>query len=144
MTQSGSRSTSRAPAAEIEQGLDFKPQFDADGLIPAIVTDVASGDVLMLAWMNREALSLTLETRFAHFWSRSRARLWKKGEESGNVLEVADVRVDCDQDAIWLRVTVGGAGAACHTGEPSCFYRSAALGTPAGAQVRLVRAGRRK
>src|SRR5436190_13722601 len=97
---------SRGSAGEIEQGLVFQPKFDADGLIPAIVTDAGSGEVLMLAWMNAEAVALTLETRIGHFWSRSRARLWKKGEESGNVLEVREVRTDCDQDVLWLKVAV--------------------------------------
>jgi phosphoribosyl-AMP cyclohydrolase len=119
---------SRGSDAEIEQGVAFAPKFDADGLIPAIVTDAASGEVLMLAWMNAEALSVTLETRVGHFWSRSRAKLWKKGEDSGNVLEVSELRTDCDQDAIWLKVVVAGDGVACHTGERSCFYRSLPLG----------------
>ena len=118
----------RGTQAEVESGLAFAPKFDADGLIPAIVTDAASGEVLMLAWMNAEALATTLETRIGHFWSRSRAKLWKKGEESGNVLEVREVRTDCDQDAIWLRVVVAGDGVACHTGERSCFYRALPLG----------------
>jgi phosphoribosyl-AMP cyclohydrolase len=113
---------------EIERGLAFQPRFDADGLIPAIVTDTASGEVLMFAWMNAEAVGLTVETRIAHFWSRSRRKLWKKGEESGNLLRVAEVRTDCDQDVLWLRVTVGGNGVACHTGARSCFYRSLPLG----------------
>jgi phosphoribosyl-AMP cyclohydrolase len=119
---------SRGSDAEIEQGVAFAPKFDADGLIPAIVTDAASGEVLMLAWMNAEALALTLETRVGHFWSRSRAKLWRKGEDSGNVLEVSELRTDCDQDAIWLKVVVAGDGVACHTGERSCFYRSLSLG----------------
>jgi phosphoribosyl-AMP cyclohydrolase len=119
---------SRGSDAEIEQGVAFAPKFDADGLIPAIVTDAASGEVLMLAWMNAEALALTLETRVGHFWSRSRAKLWRKGEDSGNVLEVSELRTDCDQDAIWLKVVVAGDGVACHTGERSCFYRSLPLG----------------
>ena len=119
---------SRGSDAEIEQGVAFAPKFDADGLIPAIVTDAASGEVLMLAWMNAEALALTLETRVGHFWSRSRAKLWRKGEESGNVLKVSELRTDCDQDAIWLKVVVAGDGVACHTGERSCFYRSLSLG----------------
>ena len=118
----------RGTPAEIEGGLVFQPKFDAEGLIPAVVTDAATGDVLMLAWMNAEALALTIETRIGHFWSRSRARLWKKGEESGNVLSVSEVRTDCDQDAVWLKVEVGGEGVACHTGERSCFYRSLPLG----------------
>ncbi len=118
----------RGTPGEVESGLAFQPKFDAHGLIPAIVTDVASGEVLMFAWMNAEALALTLETRIGHFWSRSRARLWKKGEDSGNTLSVREVRTDCDQDALWLKVAVEGAGAACHTGERSCFYRSLGLG----------------
>jgi phosphoribosyl-AMP cyclohydrolase len=118
----------RGPPEEVERGLGFQPAFDADGLIPAIVTDAASGEVLMFAWMNREALARTLETRIGHFWSRSRRRLWRKGEESGNVLDVVEMRVDCDQDVLWLKVTVAGEGVACHTGARSCFYRSVPLG----------------
>ena len=120
--------TPRGPADAIEQGLVLQPKFDADGLIPAIVTDQASGEVLMFAWMNAEALAITLDTGLGHFWSRSRGKLWKKGEESGNLLRVAEMRTDCDQDVVWLKVRVEGAGAACHTGERSCFYRTVALG----------------
>ncbi len=126
-------------SAEVEAGLALQPRFDADGLIAAIVTDARSGEVLMFAWMNAEALAATLETRLAHFWSRSRARLWKKGEESGNLFHVEEIRVDCDQDALWLRVTVAGAGAACHTGERSCFYRSVELGPVLSGAVTLRR-----
>jgi len=118
----------RGPSEEVERGLSFQPAFDADGLIPAIVTDAASGEVLMFAWMNRQALARTLETRVAHFWSRSRGRLWRKGEESGNVLNVAEVLTDCDQDVVWLKATIAGNGVACHTGARSCFYRSVPLG----------------
>lgn len=113
--------------AEIEGGGVFMPRFDADGLIGAIVTDALSGEVLMFAYMNSEALAQTMETRMAHFWSRSRNKLWRKGEESGNVLSVEDMRVDCDQDTVWLKVRVAGAGVACHTGERSCFFRSVLL-----------------
>ena len=109
--------------AEVESGLDFQPKFDADGLISAIVTDARSGEVLMFAFMNAEALGLSMESRVAHFWSRSRAALWKKGGESGNVFKIVEMRTDCDQDVIWLRVTVEGDGHACHTGRRSCFYR---------------------
>src|SRR5262245_66696259 len=94
----------RGSAAEIEQGLVFQPKFNADGLIPAIVSDAASGEVLLFAWMNAEALRLTLTTGRGHFWSRSRARLWQKGETSGNVLLVSEVRTACDQAALWLPV----------------------------------------
>jgi len=118
----------RTSSAEIEGGLSFAPKFDADGLIPAIVTDVASGAVLMFAWMNADALALTLATCEAHFWTRSRKRIWKKGEESGNVLKVVEMRTDCDQDALWLSVEVARNGVACHTGERSCFYRVIPLG----------------
>jgi phosphoribosyl-AMP cyclohydrolase len=118
----------RGSSGEVESGLAFQPKFDADGLIPAIVTDAKSGEVLMFAWMNAEALAMTLETRIGHFWSRSRMRLWKKGEESGNVLRVSEARIDCDQDCLWLQVNVEGNGVACHTGARSCFYRALPLG----------------
>jgi phosphoribosyl-AMP cyclohydrolase len=108
---------------QLEAGDVFAPRFDADGLIPVIVTDAASGEVSMFAWMNTTSLALTLETGVAHFWSRSRGKLWKKGEESGNLLRVVELRTDCDQDVLWLRVAIDGAGRACHTGERTCFYR---------------------
>ena len=104
-----------------DTGLVLDPKYDAAGLITAVVTDRSTGEVLMLAHMDAEALAATVETREAHFWSRSRGRLWKKGESSGHVLRVADIRIDCDQDAVWL--IVDAAGPACHTGERSCFYR---------------------
>lgn len=104
-----------------EAGLALDPKFDRDGLITAVATDSATGEVLMLAHMNAQALAETVRTRRAHFWSRSRAKLWMKGEESGNELIVQDIRIDCDQDAVWLLVTPKGP--ACHTGERSCFYR---------------------
>lgn len=115
-------------AQEVEQGTAFTPRFDRDGLIGAIVTDALTGQVLMFAYMNADALSATIDTRMAHFWSRSRGRLWRKGEDSGNTLTVEELRVDCDQDVLWLKVRVAGAGVACHTGARSCFYRSLALG----------------
>ncbi len=127
--------TGFAPAgtpAELEQGSVLTPKFDANGLIAAIATDADTGEVLMFAWMNADALRLTIASGTAHFFSRSRSRIWKKGEESGNVLEVAELRVDCDQDAVWLRVRVTGGGVACHTGARSCFYRRVPLGTDAG------------
>lgn len=121
---------SRGSAHEIEGGSNLMPKFDEFGLIPAIVTDASTGAVLMFAWMNAEALSLTLTTRIAHFYSRSRAKLWKKGEESGNLLGVVEMRTDCDQDAILISVTVAGNGVACHTGAVSCFFRTVMLGAP--------------
>jgi phosphoribosyl-AMP cyclohydrolase len=104
-----------------ETGLVLDPKYDAAGLITAVATDRATGEMLMLAHMNAEALRLTVETGDAHFWSRSRGKLWRKGESSGHVLRVHDIRIDCDQDAVWL--IVDPAGPACHTGERSCFYR---------------------
>lgn len=99
----------------------MKLKFDDRGLIPAVVQDAASGDVLMVAWMNQQALELTIETGEAHFWSRSRRSLWHKGETSGNVQRVTGLRVDCDADTLLLLVEP--AGPACHTGHRSCFYR---------------------
>lgn len=108
-------------SSERETGLALDPKYDANGLITAVVTDAGCGAVLMLAHMNAEALSLTQTSGIAHFWSRSRGRLWKKGETSGHVLHVVELRIDCDQDAVW--VIARPAGPACHTGETSCFYR---------------------
>ena len=106
---------------EIEQGTTFAPKFDSNGLLSAVAVDSSSRDILMLAFMDREALAKTLETGLVHFYSRSRGRLWMKGESSGNVLNVEEIRADCDQDALIL--IVRPAGPACHTGEVSCFYR---------------------
>ena len=106
---------------ERETGLVLDPRYDVNGLITAVVTDADTGEVLMLAHMNAQALSLTRDTGEAHFWSRSRRALWKKGEMSGNVLRVVDMRIDCDQDALWI--VARPAGPACHTGARSCFYR---------------------
>ena len=97
------------------------PKYDANGLITAVVTDIATGMPLVVAHMNEEALLLTLETGEVHFWSRSRRKLWKKGETSGNVLHLVEVRIDCDQDAVWVRAEP--TGPICHTGAKSCFYR---------------------
>jgi phosphoribosyl-AMP cyclohydrolase len=112
---------------EQEQGSELSPKWDSNGLITGVVTDAATGELLMVAHLNEEALQATLASGVVHFWSRSRGRLWKKGESSGNVLRVVELRIDCDQDALWLKVEP--AGPACHTGERSCFYR---LVTPAG------------
>ena len=117
------RFASRSGIADLEETAEFAPKFDADGLIPAIATNAASGKVLMFAWMNAEALGATLETGMAHFYSRSRKRLWKKGETSGEGLKIEAVLTDCDQDVILLQVSAQGHGAACHTGRRSCFYR---------------------
>jgi len=112
---------------DIEEGLAFTPKFDADGLLTAVVTDARSGDLLMVAHMNAEAVVKTIETGEAWYYSRSRKKLWKKGESSGHVQRVIELRVDCDQDALWLKVEQLGPGA-CHTGRRSCFYRAAPLG----------------
>ena len=109
--------------AQLEEGGAFTPRFGADGLITAVVTDAGDGALLMVAHMNAQALALTLETGIAHYWSRSRSELWKKGETSGNFQRVEELRTDCDQDAVWLKVSVAGDGATCHTGRRSCFYR---------------------
>jgi phosphoribosyl-ATP pyrophosphohydrolase/phosphoribosyl-AMP cyclohydrolase len=101
--------------------MDVEPTWDERGLVPAIVQDATTGAVLMMAWMNAEALRVTRETGFAHFWSRSRSKLWKKGEASGHTLAVVDVRIDCDADTILVRAQP--AGPACHTGQPTCFFR---------------------
>ena len=107
--------------AEVETGDRFQPRFDAQGLIAAIVTDAKTGEVVMFAWMSAESLALTLEQKVAHFWSRSRNKLWRKGEESGNVHDVVEIRTDCDQDALLVKVNVRGAGVVCHTGATGCF-----------------------
>ncbi len=114
---------SSAVAETVETTHSFEPKFSADGLLPAIVTDAQTGDVLMFAHMNKQALDETIASGIAHFWSRSRGKLWKKGEESGNLLKVIEMRTDCDQDVVWVSAEVLGDGVACHTGARSCFYR---------------------
>jgi len=117
----------------IEESLTLSPRFDAAGLVTCIAVDAGSGDVLMLAQMNAEALRLSIETGEAWYWSRSRGELWHKGATSGQVQKIVEMRVDCDQDALLIKVEVGGDGGACHTGRRSCFYRTVALGAAAGA-----------
>ena len=112
---------------EIEEGLALAPKFDRDGLVTVVATDATSGELLMVAHMNADALSRTIETGEAWYFSRSRQALWKKGESSGHVQRVIEMRVDCDQDAVWIKVEQGGPGA-CHTGRRSCFYRAVPLG----------------
>ncbi|MBS0242583.1 MAG: phosphoribosyl-AMP cyclohydrolase [Proteobacteria bacterium] len=131
MTDTAMKFGAPGDKAALEEGRELTPRFDGAGGIAAVATDADTGEVLMLAWMNDEALALTIETGEAHFWSRSRGRLWKKGEESGNVLRVVEMRTDCDQDAVWMRVRISGAGAACHTGRRTCFYRTIPVGTGA-------------
>ncbi len=122
-----------AHSHEIEEGLSFQPRFDASGLVTVVATDVATGDVLMVAHMNDEALRKTVATGEAWYYSRSRRKLWKKGESSGHVQRVVEMRMDCDQDAVWIKVEQ--AGAACHTGRRSCFYRAV---TGEGGEAKLT------
>lgn len=128
-----SKFSERGRPETIETGTDFAPSFDANGLILAIAADATTNEILMVAYMNADALAKTIATGEAWFWSRSRASQWRKGETSGNTLKVVEMRVDCDQDAILMKVTVAGDGVTCHTGYRSCFYRTVPLGTePAG------------
>ena len=109
---------------DLERGAVLAPRFDGNGLIAAVATHASTGEVLMVAWMNAEALRLTIDTGFAHYFSRSRQALWRKGETSGQTQKIRELRVDCDQDAIWLKVEPQGDGGACHVGFRSCFYRA--------------------
>lgn len=127
---------------ELEEGDVFAPVFDAHGLLPVIVTGVETGEVLMFAYMNEEALARTIETGEAHFWSRSRKALWRKGETSGNTLRAVEIRTDCDQDVLWLTAEMTGAGACCHTGRVSCFYRRVPFGPDAQRKLEMVHAER--
>ena len=126
---------------EIEEGLALNPKFDADGLVTAVATDAATGELLMVAHMNSEALEKTIASGQAHYYSRSRRKLWRKGEESGHTQRVVEMRVDCDQDAVWLKVEQKGAGA-CHTGRGSCFYRAVPLGQTGNIAIEFCEAGR--
>ena len=122
----------RTSIEQVEEGKDLAPKFDADGLIPAVTTDVHTGELLMVGYMNAEALSKTIETGEAHYWSRSRQALWHKGATSGLVQKVKELMIDDDQDCIWLKVDVQG-GASCHVGYRSCFYRRIPLRDTANA-----------
>ena len=118
----------KAAEVSIEETAELRPRFGADGMIPCISQDADTGAVLMFAWMNAEALGKTIETGQVHFWSRSRGKLWLKGESSGMTQQVVELRIDCDQDCVLARVRVGGnhadgVAASCHTGRPNCFYR---------------------
>ncbi|MDH6269007.1 phosphoribosyl-AMP cyclohydrolase [Rhizobium sp. SG_E_25_P2] len=116
-----------ADKVALEEGVSFTPKFDQHGLITAIVTDFHDGALLMVGHMNAEALALTLETGVVHYFSRSRGKLWKKGETSGNLQHVVEILTDCDQDALQVKVKVAGHDATCHTGRRSCFYRAVTL-----------------
>lgn len=124
------RFAERGEKAEVEEGTRLAPKFDDRGLIPVVTTDVHTGELLMQAWMNREALERTIELGEAVYWSRSRRELWHKGATSGHTQVVRELRLDCDQDSVWLRVEQRG-GAACHVGYKSCFYRRVPTGDEA-------------
>ena len=127
-SQNQSAFGSRVSVEQVEEGITLAPRFDDDGLIPVVTTDAESGELLMHGYMNAEALAKTIETAEAHYWSRSRNALWHKGATSGLVQHVVEMRIDDDQDAVWLRVKVDGSGASCHVGYRSCFYRSVPVG----------------
>lgn len=118
----------RTSVLQVEEGTELAPRFDDKGLIPCVTSDAGSGEVLMLGYMNAEALEKTLVTGEAHYWSRSRELVWHKGATSGLVQRVVEMRIDDDQDAVWLRVSVAGSGASCHVGYRSCFYRQVPVG----------------
>jgi phosphoribosyl-AMP cyclohydrolase len=126
----------RGSTEEVEEGRTLAPKFDADGLVTCVATDAGSGEVLMVAHMNAQALAKTIATGEAWYFSRSRKSLWRKGETSGHVQRVVEMRLDCDQDAVWIKVEQAGPGA-CHTGRRSCFYRAVPLGQGTDAPVRL-------
>ena len=126
----------RCSVEQVEEGHDLAPKFDASGLIPCVTTDFHSGEVLMVAVMNREALLRTIQTGEAHYFSRSRQQLWHKGATSGLIQKVAEMRIDDDQDCVWLRVEIAG-GASCHVGYRSCFYRRVPVGSQREAGTKL-------
>ncbi len=128
----------RTSVEQVEEGFALAPKFDNDGLIPCVTTDANTGEVLMLGYMNAEALQNTVATAEAHYWSRSRRCLWHKGATSGLVQKVVDIRIDDDQDAVWLSVQVAASGASCHVGYRSCFYRSIELGGSISEPARLI------
>ncbi|MEQ3710973.1 MAG: phosphoribosyl-AMP cyclohydrolase [Tateyamaria sp.] len=128
----------RQSVEQVEESTDFAPKFGPDGLLPCITTDADTGEVLMLGWMNKEALLLTIETGEAHYFSRARQVLWHKGATSGLVQKVVEARIDDDQDAIWLRVSVAGSGASCHVGYRSCFYRAVPVAEDAGKPLKFL------
>ena len=117
-----------AAAHDLEEGTEFSPRFGADGLVVCVARAAGDHEILMLAYMNAEALRLTLATGEAHYWSRSRQSIWRKGATSGQIQKVVEIRTDCDQDALLLTVEAGGDGGACHTGRRTCFYRRVVAG----------------
>ena len=127
----------RGTTREIEEGTALAPRFDRDGLVTCIATDASTGELLMVAHMNAEALRRTIDSGEAWYYSRSRQALWRKGESSGHTQRVAEMRVDCDQDAVWIKVEQAGPGA-CHTGRRSCFYRTVPVGQSGAVTLQLV------
>jgi len=128
MTETTNFFLPRVSIEQVENGVQLAPKFDSEGLIPVVTTDAETGELLMHGYMNAEALAKTIGTAEAHYYSRSRKMLWRKGDTSGLVQKVVEMRIDDDQDSVWLRVNVGGSGASCHVGYRSCFYRSISLG----------------
>jgi len=128
----------RESVEQVEEGKILAPKFDSDGIIPAVVTETSSGEVLMLGYMNEESLTKTIETKEAHYWSRSREVLWKKGDSSGMIHEVDEILIDDDQDSLLLKVSIKGLGASCHVGYKSCFYRSLQNVTEDGVELEFT------
>ena len=128
----------RESVEQVEEGSILAPKFDQNGIIPAVVTEASSGELLMLGYMNKESLRKTIETKEAYYWSRSREVLWKKGDSSGMIHEVEEILIDDDQDSLWLKVSIKGLGASCHVGYKSCFYRSLQNVTEDGVKLKFT------
>ena len=128
----------RESVEQVEEGSILAPKFDQNGIIPAVVTEASSGELLMLGYMNKKSLRKTIETKEAYYWSRSREVLWKKGDSSGMIHEVEEILIDDDQDSLWLKVSIKGLGASCHVGYKSCFYRSLQNITEDGVELKFT------
>ncbi len=128
----------RESVEQVEEGNILAPKFDQNGIIPAVVTEASSGELLMLGYMNKESLRKTIETKEGYYWSRSREVLWKKGDSSGMIHEVEEILIDDDQDSLWLKVSIKGLGASCHVGYKSCFYRSLQNVTEDGVELKFT------
>lgn len=138
MTDANSNFAARLTVEQVEEGHDLAPKFDEHGLLPVVTTDATSGEVLMLGFMNSEALIKTIQSGEAHYFSRSRQAIWHKGATSGLVQKIVDLRIDDDQDSVWMSVNVAGNGASCHVGYRSCFYRSVPTGEMPSADTALI------
>ena len=128
----------RESVEQVEEGNSLAPKFDQNGIIPAVVTEASSGELLMLGYMNKESLRKTIETKEAYYWSRSREVLWKKGDSSGMIHEVEEILIDDDQDSLWLKVSIKGLGASCHVGYKCCYYRSLQNITEDGVELKFT------